>query len=1807
MPLEGLLDLIRKQFSPAQGQMLVSSLQQDPLVWQFAQEEEKSLSYFQSNTSDILAFSPGRITSWLFGDSVNQNIGNLQEIDFQLPEEIKQRASQALETISNTGLPPSDLKSAGLLAISIRERRSQNGDWQGLSAEIFEKSKQLDIQKFFRIWRTPFACLFSYCADFNDLIEDFLNSEKTFFAEAAVPLTIHAYLSNPIDDEKLQNHLYQLFVNRTQDLQLDSLKWLEAFQRFDLRKKLAQSLLETKKNIDFSAGIYSELEVFKTFNQDIDPLEKQIRYTLPEDLNRLGAFYYYSGNKQKAAETYQISSDLLKFLESQTLFQAIKNQKGQPSPASWMGLMSSLPNSKTIKHYFIDTLINEEKLSEAEEKLEFLADSFEKEILKNKIEHIRGDEKPLAAKSFETKRIRKTLNFPAYYVYPAQFDNVNHLLEIIESHKDVQAGIKLTDEILQNNFQSLNIVRKIRDIYEKSQNFDKALALTSYLERREPKENDHKRSLARLYSKNDRWEETYTTSQAFIKSTSTPEMEDLEIFAESALKTNRIDIAISVSQNILKKDAHNTKALILLGESFMHKGDIIKAIQHMEQVVEMIPDEPETWLTLARLWEENGQKDRSFEILNKGVLALPSEPKLLRSFGKSLLERKSPSEALSYLEKAYEIDPENLKGKLDLADAKYQMGHFDAAWKLLEPFEETYPQYPIVSKLMGKVMLDMGKQKAAEPVLIFASEQYPEDIDIVLTTARLIINRYENSFEELPGENLENLSAILNKALDITPSQKVLKLHQADVERLSGNLLNAMESYKALSEELSNEKSPINWRLNYGLGKTSIALGEYDMGLAALQDAGSEQPENLLIIHALVEAYQSANLQTKAEALAKTALKLAPQDISNILWYANHKNQNNKPEEAIKALKEALHINPDKPQLKLWLAKIHISTGDHEDAKTILSDLINHDDTTPDQLFQAAYICVRMNQLELAVDAFEKTIGKSKTFNLMTVLNLAAAYALIDQEKKALELLNVTQESHDNFPHLYLMKSDILTHLGQYQLALNTLKSIEEIAKDALTDNDVINNNKDISPLLYTYDFTFTGYLYRLGQLNRALGDFKSAMAYLTHAVELNPNEERLEHAIIETRLQLFDFDEITKETHEDQKEAFGTDALGVDQLDSICSKAEILILQGNPEKAAEIINKMSPANRTYPRYLALQSRLASFHGDVKVAEDYLKDAVNAYQNTLDGMQSKTLQILFRKLRNLISIAGAALALDDDIFAIQTHEQAWHLLDNQPFNNWRFAKTLIKSAEDQQKARVLSITNHSPGEAILSDNYQNLAQNILNNLKKHLPEEAFICCQGRMAAAFSGEWPLGLNADVCLNTPETAASVVISTHDDKLVEQIMDAYPQNAILLQAYGIYALKNNKRKGLQYAAKALEFDTSNPVNHALLAMLNKDHPEQALKSIETALTFWPDESKWHAYTADLYKQIEKHDMATRHIAEALKNQPENADFWRMSAEINLELNNLRHAKHDLERSASLSANDTEIWVKMADVNRRMGFVHEATQNIETASKLSPKDETIAIKEAGFLYDTKQFEQAEVKAKEIINNQGNNIDAYIILAQAQAKQGKFIQALATLDKANQMNPANKDIDLEILKIRKDQEGIETILPNLIALAQKNPENPTILTTLTDWLIKTNRLNQAKETAQTILKIMPNQAEVHLMLGRLQRLDGQLDQALAHFADAITLEPNNVDAYIEMGKTYRDRRDLENAIETFQKGTQADASDPRPYYHAGMALKECKDYTSAEAMLKQAKKYSPDDPNVVRQLGMVTALNLIDNLREAS
>jgi len=1802
MSYEALLDLIRNRFSPAEGQTLLRSLQQDPLVWQFFTEIGKSQSYFEAAPADLSAFEPGRMAISQIENTAEIQLGDLSELETALPNQIKQQAAQALETVFNTGLPPSDLMAAGLIALTLRERRIKNESWTGVAEEIFIKKNQATSEKNFKIWRTPITCLQSLCPDFESFIADFMQSKSPTTLRASIPLFLHAYLAQPVLEADLTDQFFTAMQSLPMEMQLEGMKWLGVFHQTALQENLAKNLIQTKANIDRFARIYAELEASKAIFPDSDPLDTPVRYNLAEDINRMAAFYFYSGNPEKAADTYQESEAVLKFIEAQTLFQSLSIQKEHTSPTKWLKLLQSVPNSNQARAFYIRALVDNGEFDEARKHLKDLPASLEKQLLDREL----SDQKNESSKPIDFQGFQIDQPVPPksdFYVHTAKLDSFQTVIKSVMMSDTPKTGETIVEKILESNPGDVTLLKQGREYFEKVQDIEKATQLTSLLERLEPDQREHKRDLARLYSKEGRWERAFEVLQGLTKSETAPSIAELESFAESALKTNRVDMSIAICHNILKQNDKNTKALVLLGEGFMMNGDAVKAIQHMEQVVEMLPGEPDTWLTLAKLWEGYGQSDRAVEILVKGNQAVPSEPKLLLATGKAYLKQQLPLDAQPVLQKAFEIDPENEEVKLYLAQAHHLVGQNDQAWTLLTPFLQDYDDKPFAAKLLGSVLLAREEKALAEPILLRAAELAPEDLSVALMAADVTISRADASYDNTQMVDYERIASILNNAQVSSSEHQIIKIYLADLDRIQGNHQKAFETYSQLLENSPENGLDQYWRLKFGFGKSAIATGKLEIGLAALQDETSKNPDNLFLLHALAEAYQIADLPGKAQSSAKTALKLAPQSIENILWYANFKTAHNEPEEAVRALKDALQIDPERPSLKLWLSKTLISTGSMEEAKAVLVELISGQKANPQELHQAAYVCVHLNELELAAASMEKSLALTKSFNPDLVKDLAVVYSLLEKQKRALEILALPENELRAFPELAILKSDLHSQIGQYRLAEDTLKSIEDKIADALPVQHQSSDAESRSPLLYHYDFSQTGYLYRLAELNRVMGDIKSAQLNYSKALANQPEDAHLRNAAAEAYLIGLDFDTALEIVN---GQTFSND-MTPDHVNLLCTQAEINFLQNDAEAATQLFAQHPPQDGNHPRVLSVQSQIAESLGNVELAKEYLNQAINTYEKSLLPKPSNQLDILFKQTITEHSIAEAALRMGFHATAMEYRKQSEQKLSNQPLFSLRYLVTLIKSGEAQRIAEAALITNHAPGNEILSEAHYQQYKQLYNRVEDLLSQDSKICLKARAESVFKGHWPLHLSADACLVNAEEAAAVVLGSDDRALVENILATYPDDLNVLQAFGIYALRNNRREGIQAIEKALTLDTSNPVNHAILGLLNRDHPEPALHSLKSALSFWPDEPEWHALVADLLARIGNPDEAEYHINQAINHQPENPDFWQKSAEIKLQTNDLVRAKEDLERSVTIQSKNPVVWIKMADVNRRLGFVSEAIENMRTASTLCPNDEDIATQEVKFLIDQKQYKDAEQKTTKILEANPKNISVRILAARALSNQGKFEQASKTLTDALEKNPGNPELTLEKCCIKKQQEGVTKALPELIQLAHDHPKHPQILTTLTDWLIQANRLDEAAETAQTVLRIIPDQAEVHLMLGRLQKKKGQLDQAIAHLSKAITYDPNLVEAYIELGKTYQDRHNMEEAIKVFQQGAKADASDPRPYYFAGLALKECKDYTNAEAMLRQAKKYSPDDANVIRQLGVITALNLINNLREAS
>ncbi len=1812
MAIEGLLNLIRTHFSPTEAKVLLKSLQQDQLVWEFISDEEKSRQYFDSMPKSLAAFSPGEMAVW----SIEQNIGvPLSDINQQstsLPNEIKRLAARTYESTFNTGLPPTNLSTAGLLALTLRERRILKGTWDGISDEIFIKRKNISPQRNIAIWQSPFACLFTICQDLDELVLDFLYSNSSGVLEIFVPILVHAYLANPMEESLLIETLHGLIGGLPIDYQLEALKWIRHYRRTNLQKELAQILIKARTNTDFFSSTFSRIASFDSRISSQDPLEIDLDYQLPEDINRLAAFFAYSGDNENARQKYDKAAQIAGILRIHALFQSIVDDQGnleeKKIEATWRSIIEALPDSEQARLFYAKFLIEKEKYPQAEVLLEGLPESQVKSFLSYQIRKTRDPEiePPINhLNPYQSDPAPGLPPGPSYFVNYPHVDITSHLLDDILETNNINTKLVLLEKTLESQRRDPEIVTVARDLYIKSQNYQKAIELSTYLHLLNPEDLENERTLARLYMLAGRWNDAYQNLQHLMKSIPSPSTECLEWFAESALKTGRDEMAISICQNILKQEPHATRALILLGEGFMRKGDVAKAIQHIEKVVEMIPEEAETWIALARLWRENGQTDRALEILQKGVLAVPDSAQLHLALGRGLLEKKAPSDAITHLKKAYDLAPEKIETKLALAQAEYYLGQYSKAWKILEPFTENYENDPYVARLLGHVLLAMDKAAQAKDILLLAAEHFPEDLKTVLAAADLILDQSEEALQKGSRTELDRLQSILEKSQRINPDNIRVQLHLADIDGLMENHQKALEIYLSLSEKDLPKDPNLNWRLQYGLGCAALATNNEEIGLAALQQATSLQPENLNIQHALAEAYQKVDLPKKAKETTKTALRLAPQDLDNILWYAQFHLRLNEPKEAVNALQEALQIDSERSELRLWLAQTQISIGDLAGAKQNLLKIISEGNTSKNDLHQTGYLCLQLNDVELAVEALEKAQRRSGEPDPTLLMDLAVGYTLMDQSIKALEILNQNASLIEHHPELMLLKSDLLSKLGQYEPALTALKSLDENQLESIFKKEKSTGLERTSPLLYTYDFSLKGYHLRVGQLLRILGDINGAKEALLQATSYEPKDIRTQNACIEVLALAFDFKRALRVAEESPNILPNQSHFNHDFIDLVCTQAEIHFAMGNYEKASSSYERISHIMPTYPRSLALQSRLAMHFGETSVARDYLEESIDSYHITVETQETTDLQDIFRQNLTLLGIADAAMELHSYQTAIDYHQKAFERLSNQPLQNFRYGLALLKSAEAQRIAEILSITTHAPGEEMLSQQHYVQFQKQCDLVSPYISDDRLRRMKARGTAAFHGQWESYLNLDDLIKTPADAASFILSSDRQPLVKSIASSYSREPLVLQAYGIFALKNNQSDGIQAVEDALAMDMVNPINYALLAFLNMDAPEIALRSLETALNFWPNEPEWHAIAAELTMKLGQSSSASRHIDMALDTHPEKAAYWEKSAGIKLEKQDITGAIADLEKSAVIQPDRQDIWMRLARVYRQTRKLTEAIAANRKALGLSPDNIQALQLQAELFLDSRQYSTAAEVLKKILKLEPENDYAVRLLAQTQAKAGKFEKALNTLDEALSKVPESKSFHLEKILIRSQQEGPEATLPDLIHLAKENPTDPEVLTLLTDFLIQTNRLDKAERTAQTILKIIPDQPEVHLMLGRLQRLKGQLDQAIDHLSRAITINPQLVDAYIELGKTYQDRRDHQRAIKIYQQASQANPGDPKPYYFAALALKEIKDYKSAEAMLKQAKKVDPEDPSINRQLGVITALNLVNNLRE--
>jgi tetratricopeptide (TPR) repeat protein len=1804
---------------------VIRALRQDSLVWGSLRENafrNRALKEFGDNPK---SWSPAHLA--LLALRAELKPKDLCAIPMETPPtDLRQRAAQAFEIHSGGTPAPLDFNQAGLLALALRERYRLTHSWKGLLQDLGRISNAATL------WSTASACLYGMIPTPGEMLQSLTPA-----------LAIHTLLANPTPPDETLIILHDLASKAGEGEKLHLLGLL-AIQRPELAETLARKLPASGESIASSpAGNDPTLILSNELNKVLHDAAFNQLAALPEQSITL------------LDQAWDNSQQLQFNLASRLILSALRNRDPEKAWLTW-DKVNPTKADNTRKGTFTPSPGQVANLA-----LDFLDHGYVREAgeIADSCELFNSNRGPagfLLEAGLATKAGNRDLARQAARDALAAYKT--HLNPVSTSIDSTPEELRLTDlKSLAKLFLELRLSREAAETVFLALNRhpnDPSLALLLTQSQRiageiedaihyahlsvalEPDRLDLRRELATTLEMGEEWSQALAERTTLIERQSKPTPEDLLAYANCALHAGQPHFAQKTCQQILQRDPENGLAHAILGQVMVAMDDTSSAEDHFNQAIQLAPHLAVPWLALANTQASGRDPEKALETLQSASHAAPDHPEIHLALGEAYLESGSPTQALSALRKANELyqlstdmaDPmanrrsltqsHHLQVKIGLllGGTLHELGHPEEALNVMEPAYQSCPAYPGLAQAYAKTLLAQNRAKEAIPPLAAVLQHNPRELEPYLDYARAHLAIQEN-----PREAVNTLE----RALRLEPDHAETMALMAEALAASGESSAAIAAYRrALASEL---KLDPDWyaKLSTGLGCVALDLEENDTAVAALQQAWQTKPDSIEIAKELTRAYQAAKLSEQALRTAQAALELAPAEVDHLSWFAEQAEKLEAHEPAIEALNRAIELTPQRVDLLLRLGELQHNQGDVKAALSAFTQAASLENATVNELRLAGKGLLALKNVSGATDCLERAIQMatkndrspdSSALLPALYIDLAAAHTQAGDHEAALESLDRAIKAHPKEPELRGRKADLLVELKRSQAALACLEQ-------ALT----------LSPEDAELHL-------RAALIHRKMGDLPETLTHAEQAIgaqqQKSPETQSLGALGLAADLSWNMLQPEMARRFIEQGSTASRDVGRVGTRDYFCLRAELALDVEEEIAAADALTYALQIDPGHPRALAIQARLALRGGNPENAAKIFKTALTEIKQLQPGDER----------------CGAGISLSETALELHEWDSAIHLTNQsiadrplEPLPHLGLARALVLRGEYQRLCQHLKIVRHAPGETALSNQAQEACTQAIRKTRELLsgigtnivpdPSIRIATWEARGQAVFN---PSPEHIPALAELPPTPKNrsahlaALLEINDLENAHKVALGYFQKtsntsrmgssllahiALALSQGAPERAKAAAQAALDLSARGKRIDI--PLYHALKAhiyQLSSDRYE-ALDALDTALSIWGDEPNWHVLAAELQFDSQDQEIAPdlpeviNHLEQAIHLEPENTAHRMKLGEVYLKAGGPERAIPVLEEASRLEPDRADPWQALARAHHAAGTPEKASACAERAIILAPNQIQPRLLRAEIALQTGDPQLAQEHSQAAVELNPNNTKALLLLAKASEALDQPAHALDALEKAIPLLQNPLSHMLQRAELMRSVRGEEASIEALEDLANQQPEEPTVLLALAEAYTRNNQTDQAIQTAQKALGLDPEaltieqRASTFLLLGRLLRRDGQLDQAIHHLSQAIECTPDDVDPYLELGRAYQDRRDDDEALMVFHQAVAVAPEDPRPYLQAGLTLKEAKDFDNAEYMLRRAADLAPDDLTIRRQLGILVAINLVHNHQE--
>lgn len=369
-------------------------------------------------------------------------------------------------------------------------------------------------------------------------------------------------------------------------------------------------------------------------------------------------------------------------------------------------------------------------------------------------------------------------------------------------------------------------------------------------------------------------------------------------------------------------------------------------------------------------------------------------------------------------------------------------------------------------------------------------------------------------------------------------------------------------------------------------------------------------------------------------------------------------------------------------------------------------------------------------------------------------------------------------------------------------------------------------------------------------------------------------------------------------------------------------------------------------------------------------------------------------------------------------------------------------------------------------------------------------------------------------------------------------------------------------------------------------------------------------------------------KYSEASIEFLNAVKIDPNDAQAHSLLGKSYLKLQQWPRAYDELKRATELDPANYAMRFDLAKLLVASGSFQAAREQIDLLTKDRPNDAKTHFISGTLLAAQGSYPAAIGEIQQAIAIDPSDWDSYLNLALMQMKNSQPDLAESNFKKAIELNPRAADAHTMLGNFYQFRGQFDKAENQFHAAIEVEPQDPNLRATLARLYIAENKKPEAEQLLERGKRDFPDNSIGYRMLGDFYYTSGDLNKALAEYANLFHDHPKDVEVennYIQLlivTNRFDDARKLDDevlnkrpdddkgllysgeiqihdgrvndAIATLQKLTKNNPSDAAAHDQLGVALQKYGDQESAEREWREAVRLEPDLADAQRSLALL-------------